>query len=41
MSDDLDIDRRADERFERGVFWRQLLIVALVAAVIALRAVYG
>ena len=41
MSDDLDTDLRADERFERAVFWRELLIVAAVVAVVVLRAVYG
>jgi hypothetical protein len=41
MSDDLDSDLRADERFERRVFWRELLIVAAIAAAIVLRAVYG
>jgi hypothetical protein len=41
VNDDRDIDHRADERFERAVFWRQMLIAVLVGAVIALRAVYG
>jgi hypothetical protein len=41
MSEDLDTDLRADERFERAVFWRELLVVAVVAAVIVLRSVYG
>jgi hypothetical protein len=41
VSDDLDTDLSAAERFERAVFWRELLIAAVVAAVIVLRAVYG
>jgi hypothetical protein len=31
----------ADERFERRLFWRQLAIVLVVAALIALRVVLG
>ena len=41
MTDDLEDDLRADARFERLLFWRQILIVAIVAGVIALRAVLG
>lgn len=31
----------ADERFERALFWRELLIVAVIAGVIALRVLFG
>jgi hypothetical protein len=31
----------SDERFERRLFWRQLAIVLVVAALIALRVVLG
>jgi hypothetical protein len=41
MSDEVDPDRRDDERFERAVFWRELVIVAIIAGVIVLRALYG
>jgi hypothetical protein len=41
MSEDLDTDLRADRRFERAVFWRELLIAAVVAAVIVVRALFG
>jgi ferric-dicitrate binding protein FerR (iron transport regulator) len=34
--DDFDAELAADERFERRLFWRQLAIVVLVAALIAL-----
>ena len=37
MSDDFE----ADERFERRLFWRQLAIVAVAAALVALRIVVG
>jgi hypothetical protein len=30
-----------DERFERRLFWRQLAIVAVAAALVALRIVVG
>ena len=30
-----------DERFERKLFWRQLLIVLVAAALVALRIVVG
>jgi hypothetical protein len=33
MSDD---DPAADERFERRLFWRELLILALIAGLVAL-----
>jgi hypothetical protein len=35
VRDDLEADLAADERFERGVFWRELLIVVLIAALVA------
>jgi hypothetical protein len=41
VSDDLEADLAADERFERSLLWRELLIVAIVAAVIAARVVLG
>jgi hypothetical protein len=34
-------DFEADERFERRLFWRQLAIVVLAAALVALRIVVG
>jgi hypothetical protein len=37
----LEEDLAADERFERRLFWRQLAIVVVVAALIALRVVLG
>ena len=36
-----DAELEADERFERRLFWRQLAIVLVVAALIALRVVLG
>ena len=41
MTDGLDPELRADERFERAVFWRELLIVAVAVAGVVLHAVYG
>ena len=41
MSDEFEAELAADERFERRLFWRQLAIVALVAALIVLRIVAG
>ena len=41
MSDDLDRDVAAGERFERRLFWRALLIVLVITAVIAARALWG
>ena len=41
MSDELGGDPPDGERFERAIFWRALLIVALIGAVIAVRAIYG
>ncbi len=41
MSDGHDADLSADERFERALFWRELLIVAVIAGVIALRVLFG
>ena len=41
MSDDLDRDVAAGERFERRLFWRALLIVLLIGAVVAARALWG
>jgi hypothetical protein len=37
----MNIEPDADERFERRLFWRQLAIVALVAALVALTVVLG
>jgi hypothetical protein len=34
---EFDDELAADERFERRLFWRQLAIVLLVAALVALR----
>ena len=39
MSEEFDDELEADERFERRLFWRQLAIVVLVAALVALRVV--
>jgi hypothetical protein len=36
VSDDFDAELAADEGFERGLFWRQLAIVAAVLGLIAL-----
>jgi hypothetical protein len=36
VSEDLDAELAADERFERAIFWRELLIVVLIGAVVAL-----
>ncbi len=36
---DLDDDRRAGARFERRLFWRELLIALVIAALIVLRGV--
>jgi hypothetical protein len=36
---ELDEDRRADARFERRLFWLELLIVGLIAGLIVLRGV--
>jgi hypothetical protein len=41
MTDDFETDRLAGARFERAVFWRLLLIAAVIAAVVVLRAIYG
>lgn len=41
MSDGHDAGLSADERFERALFWRELLIVAVIAGVIALRVLFG
>jgi hypothetical protein len=41
VSEDVEADLAADERFERSLFWRELLIVAIVAVVIAARVVLG
>jgi hypothetical protein len=32
-----DADARADERFERSLLWRELLIALVIAAVLILR----
>ena len=34
-------DFEADEKFERKLFWRQLLIVLVAAALVALRILVG
>ena len=36
MSDDFEDELAVDERFERRLFWRQVAIVVLVAALIVL-----
>ena len=36
MSDDFEGELASDERFERRLFWRQVTIVVLVAALIVL-----
>jgi len=41
VSDDFDAELATDERFERRLFWRQLAIVVVVAALIALLIVVG
>ena len=41
MSDDFEAELRADARFERLLFWRVLAVVVFVAAVSALRVVFG
>ncbi len=41
MTGDLERDIAAGERFERALFWRALLIIAFIAAVIAARALWG
>ena len=41
MSDDFDAELAADERFERRLFWRQLAIVLVVAALIAVLIALG
>ena len=41
MSDDLDRDVAAGERFERALLWRALVIVLVIAAVVAARALWG
>ncbi len=41
MTEDFEAELAADERFERRLFWRQLAIVILVAAVIVLLIVVG
>ena len=37
MSEELDTDRALGERFERALFWRELLIVVVVAGVLVAR----
>jgi hypothetical protein len=37
VSQELDTDRALGERFERALFWRELLIVAVVAGVLVVR----
>jgi hypothetical protein len=41
VSDDLDRDVAAGQRFERALLWRALLIVLVIAAVVATRALWG
>jgi hypothetical protein len=41
VNEELDRDRADGERFERALFWRELLIVAVVAGVLVLRGLYG
>jgi ferric-dicitrate binding protein FerR (iron transport regulator) len=41
VTEDFEAELAADERFERRLFWRQLAIVILVAAVIVLLIVVG
>ncbi|MDA0162526.1 hypothetical protein OM076_19790 [Solirubrobacter ginsenosidimutans] len=41
MSDGFERDLEADERFERRLFWWQLAIVLVVAAVIVVEAMLG
>jgi hypothetical protein len=35
--DDAELDARAEERAERRLFWRQLAILVVIAAVVAVR----
>ena len=41
MTEGLESDLQADDRFERALFWRELLIAAVVAIVIVLRLMVG
>ena len=41
MSENLERDVAAGERFERALLWRALVIVLVIAAVIAARALWG
>jgi hypothetical protein len=41
VSEELDTDRALGERFERALFWRELLIVAVVAGVLVLRGLFA
>jgi hypothetical protein len=36
VSDDFEAELAADERFERRLFWRELTIVVVVAALVAI-----
>ncbi len=36
---ELDDDRRADQRYERRLFWLELVIVVVIAGLIVLRGV--
>jgi hypothetical protein len=41
VSEELDTDRANGERFERALFWRELLIIAAVAGVLVLRGLFA
>jgi hypothetical protein len=41
MSDELNRDVAAGERFERRLFWRALLILLVIAAIVTARALWG
>ena len=41
MSENLERDVAAGERFERALLWRALVIVLVIAAVVATRALWG
>ena len=41
MSENLERDVAAGERFERALLWRALVIVLVIAAVVTARALWG